>query len=119
MHPVSAKFVLCLLTDGQKENRVSIIQDMFTNADADADENFLTPADFFLFPTLKTNLKGHNFQDIEEIKENAMKQLRAIKQNAFQEASQKWKKRWQVEGTTLKRTVCKSDVSYLIKLLYS
>jgi len=30
----------------------------------------LAPADFFVFPTLKTTLKGHSFQDIEEVKEN-------------------------------------------------
>ena len=50
----------------------------------------LAPTNFFLFPTLKTTLKGHRFQDIEEIKENVTRQLRAMKQNAFQ----KWKKSW-------------------------
>lgn len=55
----------------------------------------LAPADFFLFPKLKNTLKGHRFQDIEEIKENATRQLRAIEESAFQEAFQKWKKRWQ------------------------
>jgi hypothetical protein len=39
MHRISAKFVPHLLTEGQKENRVSISQDMLANADAD--ENFL------------------------------------------------------------------------------
>ena len=39
MHCISAKFVPCLLTDWQKENRVSISQDMLANADAD--ENFM------------------------------------------------------------------------------
>ena len=39
MYHVSAKFVPCLLTDGQKENQVSISQDIMANADAD--ENFL------------------------------------------------------------------------------
>ena len=95
MHRVSAKFV-SLLTDGQKENWVSISQDMFANADAD--ENFLKnrlgSSWLFLFPTLKTILKGHRSQDIEEVKENATRQLRAIKQNAFQEAFQKQKKHW-------------------------
>jgi hypothetical protein len=68
-------------------------------ANADADENFLKnrlySSRLFLFPKLKTTLKGHRFQNIEEIKENATSQLRAIKQNGFQEAFQKWKKRWQ------------------------
>ena len=39
MHHLGAKFVPHLLTDGQKENQVSISQDMLANADAD--ENFL------------------------------------------------------------------------------
>jgi hypothetical protein len=45
----------------------------------------LTPTKLFLFLTLKTTLKGHRFQDIEEVKENATTQLCAIKENALQE----------------------------------
>ena len=52
----------------------------------------LAPADFFLFPKLKTTLKGCHFQTIEEIKENAVRELRAITESAFQEAFQQWKK---------------------------
>jgi len=69
------------------------------------------PADFFLFPKLKTTLKGRHFQTIEEIQENAIRELRAITESAFQEALQQWKKRWErcmpVEGTALKGTVLK------------
>ena len=32
LHCVSAKFMLCLLTDGQKENHVEISQDLLANA---------------------------------------------------------------------------------------
>jgi len=32
----------------------------------------LAPADFFLFPKLKSTLKGRQFQTIEEIKENSL-----------------------------------------------
>ena len=88
-------------------------------ANEDVDENFLQNrlgSDFFLFPTLKTSLKGHRFQDIEEVKENATRQLHAIKENAFQ----KWKKCWQRTvasgGDHFEGTVCENDVSYLIKL---
>ena len=38
----------------------------------------LAPADFSLFPKLKTTLKGRCFQTIEEIQENATRELRAI-----------------------------------------
>jgi len=55
----------------------------------------LAPADFFLFPKLKTTLKGRRFQTIEEIQENATRELRAVTESAFQEAFQKWKKGWE------------------------
>jgi len=55
----------------------------------------LAPADFFLFPKLKTTLKGRCFQTIEEIQENAIRELRAITESEFQEAFQQWKKRWE------------------------
>jgi transposase len=53
----------------------------------------LAPAEFFLFPKLKTILKGHHFQTIEEIQENAIRQLRAITESVFEEAFQQRKKR--------------------------
>ena len=53
------------------------------------------PADFFLFPKLKTTLKGCHFQTIEEIQENAIRELRAITESAFQEGFQQWKKCWE------------------------
>ena len=46
----------------------------------------LNPADFFLFSKLKTTLKGRRFQTIEEIRKNAIRELRAITEIAFQEA---------------------------------
>ena len=42
----------------------------------------LAPADFFLFPKLKTTLKGSRFQIIEEIQENTIRELRAITESA-------------------------------------
>jgi len=38
----------------------------------------LAPADFFLFPKLKPTLKGCRFQTIEEIQENAIRELRTL-----------------------------------------
>jgi transposase len=55
----------------------------------------LTPADFFLFPKLKTTLKEHRFQTIEEIQENALRELHAVTEREFQEAFQQWKKFWE------------------------
>jgi hypothetical protein len=54
----------------------------------------LAPADFFIFPKFETNLKGRRFHTIEEIRENAIRALRTITESAFQEAFQKWEKRW-------------------------
>ena len=70
----------------------------------------LAPADFFLFPKLKTTLKGR-FQNIEEIRENVIRELHTITESAFQEAFQHCKKCWEqcipstgeyFEGTLLK-----------------
>jgi transposase len=55
----------------------------------------LAPADFFLFPNLKSTLKGRRFQTVEEIKEISLEDLRAIPQNTFQDEFQNWKKRWE------------------------
>ena len=38
----------------------------------------MAPCDFFLFPKIKNQLKGRSFQDIEEIKENATRELKAL-----------------------------------------
>jgi hypothetical protein len=48
-----------------------------------------------LFPELKTTLKGHHFQTIEDIQKNAIRELRTITESAFQEAFQQWKKHWE------------------------
>jgi hypothetical protein len=39
---------------------------------------YLAPADFFLFPKRNITLKGRRFQTIEEIQENAIREMRAI-----------------------------------------
>jgi transposase len=44
--------------------------------------------DFYLFPKLKTRLKRCCFQTIQEIQENAIRELHAITERAFQEAFQ-------------------------------
>jgi hypothetical protein len=51
--------------------------------------------DFFLFPKLKSTLKGRRFQTVEEIKETSLQDLRAIPQNTFQDALKKRKKSWE------------------------
>ena len=55
---------------------------------------YLAPADFLLFPKLKSSLKGRRFRTLEEIEQNSIRDLRAIPQNTLQDAFQNWKKRW-------------------------
>jgi hypothetical protein len=43
----------------------------------------LAPAEFFLFPTVKTALKGKRFQDVEDIKKNVTAELNAVPLEAF------------------------------------
>jgi transposase len=52
----------------------------------------LDPADSFLFPKLKSTLKGQRFELTEETEENLVTELRLIKKK-IQDCFQKWKKR--------------------------
>jgi hypothetical protein len=44
---------------------------------------------------LKSPVFFFSFFEDAEIQENAIRELRAITENAFQEAFQQWKKRWE------------------------
>lgn len=46
----------------------------------------LAPADFFLYPTLKTPLKGRIFQAVDEIKQKTTEQLNTITKEEFSRA---------------------------------
>ena len=52
----------------------------------------LGPCDFFLFPKIKSVLKGTHFSDIDSIKMAATTELKKISENAFQECFKLWKK---------------------------
>jgi hypothetical protein len=51
----------------------------------------LAPCNFFLFPRLKSILKGKRFQDIAEIQLNMTWQLKAIPKQAYQTCIEKFK----------------------------
>jgi histone-lysine N-methyltransferase SETMAR len=55
----------------------------------------LAPADFFLFPKLKSTLKGRRFESIDAIKTNSLAHLCSIHKTAFQECFRTLQKRWQ------------------------
>jgi hypothetical protein len=54
----------------------------------------LAPCDFFLFPRLKSTLKGKRFQDVPKIQLNTTQQLQAISKQAYQTCIEKWKDCW-------------------------
>ena len=51
------------------------------------------PADFFLFPKLKTPMKGKRFVTIEELKEKSKQELLAIPDSSFKKCFEDWKAR--------------------------
>ena len=53
----------------------------------------LVPSDFWLFPKLKTGLKGHRFQDASDIQSHAKTFLRSLKREEFQSCFDQWKHR--------------------------
>jgi hypothetical protein len=54
----------------------------------------LTPCEFFLFPKMKLKLKGRRFDTIEEIQAELQRVLDTVTEKDFQEAFQKWRRRW-------------------------
>jgi len=55
----------------------------------------LSPADFYLFPRLKSALKGRSVCDATDVIKNATKELKRLLQNDFQGCSQHLYSRWQ------------------------
>ena len=55
----------------------------------------LAPSDFFLFPKLKTVLKGTRFPDLETLKRAVTKELKKFSEMDFQERFEAWHWRMQ------------------------
>ena len=53
----------------------------------------LAPCDFFLFPKLKTHLKGHNFGTVENV-QTAARALNNISTEDFLHCYEEWQQRW-------------------------
>jgi len=92
MRRVFAKFVPRLLTDALL-SRAFLTKHEATIVPQPPYSPDLAPTDLFLFPKLKSSLKGRRFQTVEEVEKNSIRDLRAIPQNTFQDALQNWKKR--------------------------
>ena len=56
---------------------------------------YVVPADFYLFPRLKSALKGRGFCDATDIIKNATEELKMLSQNGFQESSKRPHSHWQ------------------------
>jgi hypothetical protein len=54
----------------------------------------LTFCDFFLFPKIKLKLKSLRFDTFEEIQAESQRVLDAVTEKYFQQAFQKWRRRW-------------------------
>lgn len=54
----------------------------------------LAPCDFWLFPKMKTVLKGKRFDTIPDIERATTEQLKALPKEAFQKCFQSWNQRW-------------------------
>lgn len=53
----------------------------------------LAPCDFFLFPKIKSALKGTRFESMEEVKRKSVELLNPLTQEDFQHWFDQWKKR--------------------------
>ncbi|GFV01538.1 protein GVQW3 [Trichonephila clavipes] len=51
----------------------------------------LAPCDFYLFPKVKSALKGTRFESVEAVKENAAGVLKELTKDDFQHCFQQWK----------------------------
>jgi len=54
----------------------------------------LAPCDFYLFPKLKSKLKGHDFGTMENIQKIVTDEINTLTENDFQYCYDQWKKRW-------------------------
>jgi hypothetical protein len=54
----------------------------------------LATCDLFLFPQLKKTVKGHQFDYVEEIQANTMRQLGALTKYDYQRCFRKWQEHW-------------------------
>ena len=97
MHCVAAKFVPWILTADQKQQRVAhqfLVKNKIVVIPHPPHSPDLTPCDFFLFPKMKLKLKGRRFDTIMEIQVEMQKVLHTLTEKEFQEAFQKWRRRW-------------------------
>ncbi|PNF43638.1 hypothetical protein B7P43_G00695, partial [Cryptotermes secundus] len=114
MRRTAAKFVSRLLQNEQKQQRLEVCREL--QQQHQEDPNFLSneilaknkmavvphqpyspdlaPCGFFLFAKMKVKLKGRRFDKVEEIQAETQTVLNTLTKKDFQDAFQKWQKRW-------------------------
>ncbi|XP_029163429.1 protein GVQW3-like [Nylanderia fulva] len=86
MRKICAKLVPKVLSDAQKQQR------MEATAPYSPD---VAPADFFLFPRVKRELKGKHLETLDNIQNTTTRCFNSIPKSEFQMAYDAWKTRWQ------------------------
>jgi len=76
----------------------------------------LALADLYLFPRLKSALKGQRLCDATDIIKNATEELKRLSQNGFQEYFQHFYSRWQ-KCVVAQGDYFEGNVTYMIALL--
>ena len=77
----------CLLQSFLAKHQITQVTQLLYNPDS-------APCDFWLFPKLKSPLKGKRFQTINEIQENTTEQLMASPAKDSVECIEQWKRHW-------------------------
>jgi len=83
------------LHDNAPAHRSVVVKDLSANKNVTTLEHTqhspdLVPADFHLFPRLKSALEGRRFCDVTNIIKNATEEPKRLSQNGFQECKQRF-----------------------------
>jgi transposase len=86
---------LFLVHDHAAAHRLVLVKDFFAKTSVTTLKHppyspGLAPTDFYLFPRLKSALKGRCFCDATDIIKNVAKELKRLSKNAFQECFQQF-----------------------------
>ena len=93
MRKFSAKMVSRILTHDKKQRKLHISSDLRIPLQKWTIQPYspdLAPCDFWLFPKLKSALKGQIFVDLSDIQRNVKTLLRGIPENDFQGCFRQW-----------------------------
>jgi hypothetical protein len=83
----------------------------------------LAPCDFYLFPKVKSALKGTRFETVEAVKEKAARIMKELTEEDFQYCLEQWKFRMErcrdragvyFYKTTLQRTIYNSNEGFVV-----